>query len=89
MKDVKQTALMDDVRQRDLTGNVGVPQLGVIHMGAGEVREQHAEGDADQQQGLKFLDQTEVEQQTGEQDHHDLPPVVKQHVETGGLGETA
>ena len=89
VEDVKQTALMDDVRQRDLTGNVGVPQLGVIHMGAGEVREQHAEGDADQQQGLKFLDQTEVEQQTGEQDHHDLPPVVKQHVETGGLGETA
>ena len=87
IQNIQQAAVVDDVRQADLSGNVGVPQLRVVHLRSGQVRKQHAEGDSNQQQRLKLLDQTQIQQATGDDDHHDLAPVRSQHIEPGGLPE--
>ena len=42
---------------------------------AEKVRQQHAEGDGHQQQGLEFLYQGQVQQHAGDDDHNELPPV--------------
>ena len=89
VEDIQQAAVMDNVREAELARDVGVPELGVIHLGAREVGEQHAEGDTDQQQRLKLLYQPQIQQHAGDRDHQDLTPVVEQHVEAGGLTKTA
>ena len=78
---------MDDVGKTDFSGDIRIPEFRMVHMGAGQVGQQHAEGNADQKQRLKFLHQTKIKQHTGQHDHDDLAEVREQHEETGCLSE--
>ncbi len=60
----------------------------VVHARARQVRDEHTEGDGQQQQGLELLDDREVEQNEGD-DHHDqdLPVPRGDLIEAGLLNE--
>ena len=66
---------MEDVSNGGRTGNVAVPKLRMVHVRSRQVHEQHAEGDADKQQRLEFLDEAKIEQEQGDNDHDELSPV--------------
>ena len=57
--------------------HVGVPHAHVVQRGAGDVGEQHAEGDAHQQQGLELLADAQVEQHAGQGDHNQVFPAAR------------
>ena len=65
-------------------------RLGQIHEVA-HVDQQAAEGDADQQQGLKLLDDAEIEQHAGDHDHDRVLPaaVLEQTGKAGALEQVA
>ena len=89
VEDVEEAAIVHDGAEADLTGEEAIPQLGGIEAAAGQVGEQCAEGDANQQQGLKLLDNAEVEKHAGDDDHHQVLPALahKEGVKTRVIPE--
>ncbi len=65
------------------------PQLLVVHPTHGQVAEQATKGNAHQQKGLKFLDNSQIEKHTGNGNHHQALPAVahKEGVDAGVIPE--
>ena len=62
-----------------------VKQFAVEHVGAGQVGQQHAEGDRQQQQRLELFDNGQIGQETGNREHNQRLPVVGQQSKAGLL----
>ena len=92
IENIDQTAVAHDVAIRvvELTIAVheGIPQLLMVQAAAGQVRQQAAEGDADQQQGLELLDDSQVQQHAGDDQHHQVLPAACAKIGNDG-GEAA
>ena len=71
VEDVQEAALLEHLPVVDGTGIVKVH---VEHAGAGDVGEQHAEGDRQQQKGFIPLRNREISEHTGDPDHDQLLP---------------
>ena len=71
-------------KQLPLHMPVGEEHL-VVHPGAGQVGQQHAKGDRQQQQGLKLLDDGQVQQHAGHHQHHQAQGVLLHNVKAGLL----
>ena len=48
----------------------------MVHFRTGQVGDQHAEGDGNQQQRLKLLDNAQIQQHAGHGDHDEAFPVA-------------
>ena len=57
----------------------------MVHLRAGQVGQQHAEGDGQQQQGLELLDDGQVEQHAGDENHHQRLPVAREQLHKARL----
>ena len=79
---------MDDLPQPQRALDVGIPEFGMIQAGAGQVRQQHTKGDADQKKRLVLFHDAHVKQYAGQGDHDDLPHVHQLH-KTGGGPQSA
>ena len=64
-------------------------ELGMVEVGIRKVREQHAEGDGEQQQRLELVLDGQVEQEEGNQDHGRASPaqVGEETRDSGGTRE--
>ena len=65
--------------------HIGVPHTHVVQPRAGDIGEQHAEGDAHQQQRLELLADAQVEQHAGQGDHDQVFPAARRE-EPGKAG---
>ena len=63
-------------------------ELGVEEIGTGQVRQQHAERDGQQQHRLELMPDGQIEQEEGDADHHDVSPAQRAE-ETGQTGRFA
>ncbi len=59
--------------------------LGMIHARAGQVGEQHAKGNGQQQQGLELFDDGQVQQHAGNENHHQVQRLVGHNGKAGAL----
>ena len=77
-------ALIDDPHKPYASGMGGrVHHRLCKQTGEGQVGQQHTKRDGDQQQGLKALADAKIQQNTGDHDHHQLPPIRWDRGETG------
>ena len=72
IQDVEQTPVMEDLSQCYFSVAVCVPELRVIEMGSGEIRQQHAERYSDEEQRFELFDDTKIKQDTCERDHNEV-----------------
>src|SRR5699024_490518 len=86
---IQEAAIAHDGAEADLAGEEAIPQLRRIEAAAGKIGQQRAEGDAHQQQGLKLLDNAEIEKHAGDDDHHQVLPAIadKEVVKAGVIPE--
>ena len=61
----------------------------VLRQDAGKIGEEHTEGDREQQQRLKLLDDRQIHENKGDQHHDELLGIVHQSVQTAGLPQAA
>ena len=76
VEDVQQAAFHQNSTVTDLVGHKLIPQLLVVQTGSGQVGKQTAESDANQQQRLKLLHDGQIQQHTGDDDHHQILPAA-------------
>ena len=57
----------------------------MVHIGAGQVGQQHTKGDGQQQHGFVFLHDGQVHQQAGNGDHYQAQRIFSQLRKTRGL----
>ena len=80
IEDIQQAALPHDlpvaVIHRAAGIHESIPQLLVVQAAQRQVAQQAAESNAHQQQRLKFLDNAHVQQDTGDDQHHQVLPTA-------------
>ena len=80
VEDIQQAALPHDLAVAVENGafriHEGIPQLLVVQAAHGQVAQQAAEGDTGQQQRLELLDNGQVQQHAGDDQHHQVLPAV-------------
>ena len=73
---VRQELRRDGVSAEELPVDVAAGEEDlVVHLRAGQVGDEHAEGDGQQQQGLELLDNRQIQQDEGDQHHDQNLPV--------------
>ena len=87
VKVVQQARLRDEDVPMDMPSG---KELGVVEIGAGQVRQQHAECDGQQQQRLELMPDSQIEQEEGDADHHDVSPThgAEKTGQTGRFAES-
>ena len=60
-------------------------ERGVVDAGAGQVRQQHAECDRQQEHRLKLLDNGQVKKNAVDRDHHEIQRIFAEKIETRAL----
>ena len=89
IEDIQQTAFPHDGAVAVIQVTCGihevVPQLLVVKTAQGQVGQQAAEGNAHQQQRLEFLDDAQVQQHTGDDQHHQILPAAVGKADENGV----